>query len=64
MDKYELEQAIMQAWLTADDLQLLIEMCSDANVGKDIQNVLIGIKTLHNLRCEKLFSTYERVLFP
>lgn len=60
MSAYDLEQDIMLAWGTAEDLKLLqglLEAASD-----DVQNALMGIITLHNLRMDKVFSSYEKLL--
>ena len=63
-DRFELEQAILSAWGTADDVKLVIgHVLEDANTTPDsIANALIGIETLHELRMKKVFSLFERMV--
>lgn len=60
MSAYDLEQDIMLAWGTAEDLKLLQGLLEEAD--DNIQNTLLGIISLHNLRMEKVFSSYEKLL--
>ena len=62
-DKIDLESAIMLAWQTSDDLDLLFKHHGDHPVPMtedEVANVLLGIKVLHDLRMEKLMDTYCR----
>jgi len=62
-DRYDLEQAIMVAWQTADDIDLLYKHHGDHPVPMsedDVANALWGIKVLHDMRMEKLMDTYCR----
>ena len=62
-DKYDLEQAIMLAWQTSDDLDLLYKHHGDHPVPMtedEVGNALWGIKILHDMRMEKLMDTYCR----
>ena len=61
--KVDLESAIMLAWQTSDDLELLFQHYGDhptPMTEDEVLNALLGIKTLHDLRCEKLMDTYCR----
>lgn len=60
MSVYDLEQDILLAWGTAEDLKLLQGLLEEAD--DNIQNTLLGIISLHNLRMEKVFSSYEKLL--
>jgi hypothetical protein len=62
-DRFDLEDAIMQAWHTADDLDLFLSRYLDGAVmtEDEVSNVLIGLKEIHNLRCEKLWDIFKRV---
>lgn len=64
MDRFTLEQAIMNAWHTADDLDLLIEgVLEDASMTMDeIANALTGIRQLHNMRAKKVFDIFEQLI--
>jgi len=59
--KVDLETAIMLAWQTSDDLELLFKHYGDhpAPMSEDeVLNALLGIKTLHDMRMEALMDTY------
>jgi hypothetical protein len=61
--RIDLEQAIMTAWQTSDDLDLLYKHHGDHPVPMtedDVANALWGIKVLHDMRMEKLMDTYRR----
>lgn len=62
-DKYDLEQVIMLAWQTSDDLDLLFKHHGDHPVPMtedEVGNALWGIKILHDMRMEKLMDGYCR----
>ena len=61
--KIDLESAIMLAWQTSDDLELLFKHHGDhpkPMTEDEVSNALLGIKTLHDMRCEALMDTYCR----
>jgi len=61
--KIDLESAIMLAWQTSDDINLLYKHHGDHPVPMtedDVGNALWGIKVLHDMRMEKLMDTYCR----
>jgi hypothetical protein len=63
--KVDLESAIMVAWQTSDDIDLLFKHYGDAPrpMSEDeVLNALLGIKVLHDMRCEALMDTYCRKL--
>ena len=64
MNNYiDLEGAIMVAWQTSEDLDLLYKHHGDHPVPMtedDVANALWGIKVLHDMRMEKLMDTYCR----
>jgi hypothetical protein len=62
-DRNDLEQAIMVAWQTADDIDLLYKHHGDAPkpmTEDEVATALLGIKALHDMRMEKLMDTYCR----
>ena len=62
-DRHDLEQAIMLAWQTSDDIDLLFKHHGDAPrpmTEDEVGNALLGIKILHDMRMEKLMDTYSR----
>jgi len=61
--KIDLESAIMVAWQTSEDLDLLYKHHGDHPVPMtedEVGNALWGIKILHDMRMEKLMDTYCR----
>ena len=61
--KIDLESAIMRAWQTSDDLELLFKHYGDHPVPMsedEVLNALLGIKTLNDMRMESLMDTYCR----
>ena len=59
----DLESAIMVAWQTSEDLDLLYKHHGDHPVPMtedEVGNALWGIKVLHDMRMEKLMDTYCR----
>ena len=61
--KVDLESAIMVAWQTSEDINLLFKHYGDHPVPMsedEVLNALLGIKVLHDMRCEALMDTYCR----
>jgi hypothetical protein len=57
----DLESAIMVAWQTSEDIDLLFRHYGDAPrpmTEDEVMNALLGIKTLHDMRCEALMEKY------
>jgi hypothetical protein len=58
--RFDLEEAIMACWHTSDDVELAAEKVAGGETTEDsVLNTLQGIKELHDLRCQKLFKTFE-----
>jgi hypothetical protein len=65
MDRFEFEQQIMNSWHTVDDIGLFIESLKNEDNEfnrEDIISVLSGIKKLHDMRCEVMFNTFEKLI--
>lgn len=61
--KIDLESAIMLAWQTSEDIDLLFKHHGDAPrpmTEDEVSNALLGIKILHDMRMEALMDTYCR----
>ena len=59
--KVDLESAIMVAWQTSEDIDLLFKHYGDAPrpmTEDEVLNALLGIKSLHDMRCESLMDKY------
>ena len=65
-DRFDLEQAIMNVWATADDLDLLARNIIDGDgeyADPDtLANTLIGLQHLHVLRSKRLLDIFERLI--
>lgn len=65
VDRFDLEQAIMAAWGTCEDLDLIFrrfyEWHEDMSVD-DLANLIIGIKELHQIRCQRVWDIFETLI--
>ena len=66
MNVNDLEDKIMSTWSTADDIDTFLYRYLDSPAEPlsedDISNTLLGIKTLHDQRCQRLWDAFEKVL--
>ena len=62
----DLEDKIMGVWSTCEDIDTFLYRYLDSPAGDmsedDIANTLLGIKTLHDQRCQKLWDAFEKVV--
>ena len=59
----DLESAIIVAWQTSEDIDLLFRHYGDAPrpmTEDEVMNALLGIKALHDMRCEALMDKYTQ----
>lgn len=60
MNRFDLEQSIMNAWHVVDDVKLLYELMLNQDMKQDdIANFLLGMSTIYQYKFEKLFATFE-----
>ena len=63
MDRFALEQAIINCWNTSDDLELLAETVLDSESSPDhLHGVLTGLAQLNAMRCKKAFDIFEKLI--
>jgi len=65
MKVHELENLIMAAWITKEDIDSILWVLMDREktpTEDELANLLIGLHTLHDARMAKLFHGYEQVL--
>ena len=66
MKVHDLEDKIMNVWGTVEDIDTFLYRYLDSPADElsedDIANTLLGIKTLHDQRCQKLWDAFEEVL--
>lgn len=63
--RFDLEQQILQMWNTKDDLDLFLEAYLDGPkpmTEDEVYNVVYGIACLHDLKSQKAFRTFEKLL--
>lgn len=63
MDRFKLEDAIMQCWTTKEDLMLLAKRYGDhpePMTEDEVVNAIHGIAALHELRCDDLFNVFKQ----
>ena len=64
-DSVDLESAIMVAWQTSEDIDLLYKHHGDAPkpmTEDEVATALLGIKSLHDMRMEHLMDMYCKKL--
>lgn len=66
---FDLEQEIMQAWNVVDDIDMLYTYFGNdpsfvgmsAKAEDEMMNLLLGLKSLYDVKFDKLFKTFENV---
>jgi hypothetical protein len=61
----QLEDLIMAAWITKEDIDLILWALLDRKEPIDedeLSNLLIGVSALHNSRMTMLFQAYEDLI--
>jgi hypothetical protein len=62
MNRFDLEQEIMNCWSVVDDINaLFIKVCEEQIDPDELQNYLLGLKTIYQVKFEQLFHTFETV---
>ena len=63
MTLFDLEQQIMRCWSVCDDIQDLRKFRDGRKLTEDeLDNYLLGLVSLYQVKFENLFSLYEQVL--
>jgi hypothetical protein len=60
---YDLEDAIMKAWQTSEDLDLFFRHHGDhpkPMTEDEVSNMILGIKQIHDMRMEQLYDMYKQ----
>lgn len=61
--RFDLEQEILRVWGLKEDLELFHEKYLDGPTPMsedEVSNTIAGLITLTDLRCEKVFNTFEK----
>lgn len=59
MDRFDLEQQIMEVWNISDDIKQVRDYFEPDD---GLDNALLGIQTMLDIKCEKLFHIYEKLV--
>ncbi len=63
MDRFDLEQSILQCWNVCDDIDLLYENVMDKDMSTDeIANALLGMQQIYKMKFEKCFNIFETLV--
>ena len=63
MDRFSLEEQILDCWGICDDIQTIISSTDRSPLTEDeLLNILIGLKSLYQMKFETLFDTFEYLL--
>jgi len=61
---FDLEQSIMQCWNVCDDIDLVYSQTMNHSTPltqDEMANILLGMKSLYNMKFEKCFGKFEDV---
>lgn len=59
----DLEDDIMKCWNIVSELNVLAEEVCEGDLTKDdVANILIGLNKLYEIKFEKMFRTFEKLL--
>ena len=65
-DRFDLETAIMSAWNTSEDIDLIYHNTDSLKLNaKDcdtLQNQLLGLKYINDLRMSKVWNVFEELI--
>jgi hypothetical protein len=63
IDRFDLEQHIMNCWNVCEDIKAVIKMHDIRNMSEDeLLNVMIGLEALYQLKFETLFNVFEKMI--
>jgi len=58
--RFDLEQEILHCWSVTDDIEVVSKAVLERDISRDeTANILIGLKSLYQLKFETLFETFE-----
>ena len=62
-NRFDFEQNIMKCWNVTEDIDLAYRSIMDKDMSTDsVANLLLGIKTVYDLRFEELFAQFEKMI--
>lgn len=61
-DRFDLESEIMDCWGICEDLDTIGHGVAEGMTADDVMNTLIGVKSLYELKFNKLWNTFEECI--
>ena len=61
-NRFDLEECIMQAWNTENEINLLLEDCVKEMPQEKYEDTIMGISKLHGARMTKLMEVFENIV--
>ena len=58
-NRFDVEQGIMRCWSVVEDIEAVYNK-SDSLTMDQLQNVLLGMKELYQIKFEQLFDDFEK----
>lgn len=63
VNRFDLEQQIMACWSVCEDIDTLYKQLDLREMSQDeIENCLLGLKTLYQMKFEQLFAMFEDMI--
>lgn len=64
INRFDVEQGIMKCWQVVDDLDIFLSRYMDGKpmTEDEVANVLLGMKSLYELKFQQLFSDFEQCI--
>ena len=62
IDRFTLEDQIMQCWGVTDDIEMIYYTEALYQDQDRMMNVLLGLHELYNIRFQRMFDTFEKMV--
>jgi len=62
LDRFTLEDQIMQCWGITDDIDMVYSTEALYEDQDRMMNVLLGLHELYNIRFQRMFDTFEKMV--
>lgn len=62
MTRFELEDAILDCWGFKEDIGTLLVATNDDLSHDELQNALIGLQTIYNMKFQQLWNIFEAMI--
>ena len=63
VDRFDLEQQLLQCWSVVDDLKVVYKQFDHSELSPDeIQNALLGLATIYEMKFQQMFDTFSKLI--